>query len=310
MSGFPFPVSPELTGIVVAYQNAEYIADRVLPRLNPLLSKQLFQYMKFDFGQAITVPDTKVGRKGEPNTVEFSGTEVEASTKDYGLDDLVPIDDINNAPKGYDPRAFAAQRLMDLVMLDREVRVAGKVFSPATYPTANKKALAGSSMWSDPTSNPIADIEDAADSMIMRPNIAVMGRKSWSKLRQHPKIVSSLSASGTENGIANKRAVAELFELDDIIVGASWLNSAKPGQPVQRVRVWGGHCALLRRENLASSINQVPTFGWTAQYGTRVSGDIPEPKVGLRGAVRVRSGESVEEVISAADLGFLFSNAA
>lgn len=309
MSGFPFPVSPVLTGIVVAYQNAELIADQVLPRLGPPLPKQLFQYMKFDFAQTITVPDTKVGRKGEPGTVEFGGTEIEASTEDFGLDDVIPIDDINNAPKGYDPKAFAAQNLMNLVLLDREVRVSGKVFNPATYPAGNKVTLSGTSQWSDPASNPISDIEDAMDSMIMRPNIGVMGRKTWSKLRQNPTIIKSLSISGTDKGVASKRAVADLFELDDIIVGSGWLNIAKPGQPPVRARVWGGHCALLRREPTASTISQVPTFGWTAQYGTRVSGDIPEPKIGLRGSIRVRSGESVKEVISAPDLGFLFQNA-
>jgi hypothetical protein len=309
MAGQPFPVNPVLTGIVIAYQNAEYIADRVLPRLGPPLPRQLFQYMRFDFAQAITVPDTKVGRKGEPGTVEFGGTEVEASTEDYGLDDVVPIDDINQAPAGYDPRNFAATRLMDLILLDREVRVANKVFDANTYPSGNKVTLSGTSQWSHASSNPIADIEDAMDAMIMRPNIAVMGRQAWSKLRRNPMIVASLSASGTDKGLATRRAVADLFELDDIHVGASWLNSAKPGQAPVRVRVWGKHCALLRSEKLASSTAQVPTFGWTAEYGTRVSGDIPEPKVGLRGAVRVRSGESVKEVIAASDLGYLFTNA-
>ncbi len=309
MPGFPFPLNPVLTGIVVAFRNADLIADQVLPRLGPPLPRQVFQYMTFDFAQTITVPDTKVGRKGEPGTVEFNGTEVESSTKDYGLDDVIPIDDINNAPKGYDPKAFAAQNLMNLVLLDREVRVSGKVFSAGTYPTGNKTTLSGTSQWSDAASDPIGDITNAADSMIVRPNIAVMGRKTWAKLSMNPKIIASLSASGTDKGIANKRAVADLFELDDIIVGASWLNSAKPGQAPTRTRVWGNHCALLRREATASSMGQIPTFGWTAQYGTRVSGDIPEPKVGLRGAVRVRSGESVEEVISTPDLGYLFTNA-
>ena len=37
---------------------------------------------------------------------------------------------------------------------------------------------------------------------------------------------------------------------------------------------------------------------------------MPEPKVGLRGGVRVRSGESVKEVVCAADLGYFFQNVA
>ncbi len=308
--GTPFPVDPVLTGIVVNYHNNAYIADQVLPRLNPILPKKEFKYMTFAFGQAITLPDTKVGRKGEPNTVEFEGNEQTGSCDDYGLDDIIPVDDIRQAPAGYDPQAFAAQRLMDLIELDREVRVANMVFNPATYAATNKIQLAGASQWSDPASDPIGDFRDAADSMIARPNTAIMGRLSWSALRSNAKIVSAISVSGTESGQATLRAVADLLELDEIIIGEAFVNSAKPGQPVQRLRTWGKHCALIRREKLATSMSDMPTFGWTAQYGTRVSGTLDEPKIGLRGSVRVRSGESVAEVISAPDLGFFFQDVA
>lgn len=309
-TGTPFPIDPVLTGVVVNYKNGDYIADRVLPRLSPILAKKEFKYSKFDFGEAITLPDTRVGRKSEPNTVEFSGTEVTASCQDYALDDLIPIDDILQAPAGYDPKSHASQRLIDLVLLDREVRVAGQVFNAATYGASNKLLLSGASQWSDALSNPIADIRDAADDLIMRPNIAVMGRLAWSALRTNPKIVSAISISGTESGNATLQAVADLLELDEIIVGEAWLNNAKPGQNVQRMRAWGSHCALLRREPLATSMSDMPTFGWTAQYGERIAGSMDEPKAGLRGAVRVRAGETVAEVISAPDLGFFFQNVA
>lgn len=307
---FPFPVDPVLTGIVVSYKNAAYIADRVLPRVGPQLDKQLFKYNKFGFDQTITLPDTKVGRKSEPNTVEFSASEQPEQTDDYGLDAVIPNDDIKNAPPGYDPRHYHAETLTDLVMLDREVRVANKVFAAATYPSGNKATLSGTSQWSDFTnSDPTGAVADAADAMVMRPNIAVLGRATWSKVRRHPKIISAISISGTDKGMATLRAVADLWELEEIIVGDSWLNSAKPGQTPTRVRAWGKHCSLIRREPLAKVLGQLPTFGFTAEYGGKVSGQIDEPKIGLRGSVRVRSGESVKEVISASDLGYLFTNA-
>ncbi|MFB2553344.1 major capsid protein [Ensifer soli] len=309
MAGQPFPVDPVLTGIAISYQNGEMIADQVLPRLEPRLTKSLFKYMIFSFGQMITIPDTKVGRKSEPGTVEFSGTEQPGVTLDYGQDSIIPIDDINQAPPGYDPRAFATQMLTNLVMLDRERRVATKVFDANTYPAANRETLSGSSQWSHADSTPIDDVAEAKDSMVMDPNIAVMGRLTWSALRRNAQILKALTPSGTSEGVATKRAVADLLELDDIIVGQSFANSAKPGQTPVRYRLWGKHCALIRRERSVSSLGEVPTFGWTAQYGDRVAGSIDEPKIGLRGSVRVRSGESVAEVISAADLGYFFQNA-
>lgn len=310
MSGQPFPVDPQLTGIVIAYGNAELIADRVLPRVAPALTRKEFKYLQFDFAQMITVPDTKVGRKGEPNEVEFAGEEKDASTKDYGLDDVIPQDDIDQAPAGYDPRAFAAQGLMDMVLLDREKRVADKVNDLNTYPTANKATLSGTSQWSDfVNSDPTAAVMSAADGLVMRPNVGVLGRPVWSTVRRHPKIIAAISQSGTDKGVATVRAVADLWELDDLVIGSAWINTQRPGQAPVLTRAWGKHFTLLRQDRLSTSMNQRPTFGWTAQFGTRVAGSIPEPKVGLRGAVRVRAGESVAEVISAPDLAYHFHNA-
>jgi hypothetical protein len=308
MSGTPFPIDPVLTGIIIAYKNNTLIADEVLPRLTPNLPKKKFTWWRFDFGQFITVGDTKVGRKSAPNEVEFEAADVEDKTDDYGLDDVIPLDDINNAPTGYDPRAFAAQKLIDLVLLDREVRVANKVFNAANYAASNKETLSGTSQWSHADSKPIVQISEAADTMIMRPNNMVLGRIEWTALRTNPSVLRALTFSGAADGMANKRAVADLLELDDIIVGEGWINRAKKGQPVSRSRAWGDKALLFHKAPLASSIDATPTFGWTAQHGDRVSGSIDEPKIGLKGSVRVRSGESVKEVLSSPELGYLFED--
>jgi hypothetical protein len=309
MAGQPFPVDPELTGIAIAFKNADMIADQVLPRLEPRLTKEMFKYMVFDFGQMITIPDTQVGRKSEPGTMEFGGTETAGMTKDYGQDSIIPIGDITQAPPGYDPRAFATQQLTNIVELDREQRTAAKVFNPATYADGSKEVLAGTSQWSHADAKPVVQITEAQDKMVMPGNVLVLGRKTWSGLRTNLSVLRALTPSGAGDGRANKRAVADLLELDDIVVGSGWANAAKPGQPPVRYRLWGKHASLIRREKIVSSLGEVPTFGWTAQFGTRVAGAIDEPKIGLRGSVRVRAGESVEEVISAKDLGYFFENA-
>lgn len=307
--GLPFPIDPVLTGIVVNFQNAELIADRVLPRLAPRLGNKLFKWKLFSFDEQITIPDTRVGRKSEPKTVEFTGSEQNGSTEDYGLDDYVPNDDVNQAPAGYNPLAFAAQSLINLVLLDREVRVAAKVFAAGTYAATNKVLLAGVSQWSNAASDPIADIQSAKDAMVMDPNKLVLGRATWSALRRNPKILSAISVSGTDKGMARREAVADLFEVDEIIVGSSWVNSAKPGQAAVRARTWGKHAALIRQEPTATAMGETPTFGFTAEYGGRVASQIDAPKIGLRGSQQVRAGESVAEVVSAPELGYFFENA-
>lgn len=303
----PFPIQPELTAIALAFRNERLIADDVLPR-KPV-GVQEFKYLEHTQAENFTVPDTTVGRKGRPNEVEFTAIEKTSQTFDYGLDDVIPQSDMDNAPANYDPRAEAVEGLTELVMLDREIRAANMVFDINNYLATQRTTLAGTDQWSDfANSDPIVDILDAQDLMIQRANIAVMGRAVFTKLRQHPKIAKATHGNSGDTAVVARAAMAELLELDDVIVGEGWVNTEKPGQTPSYARVWGKHCALLYRNPTATPRRGV-TFGITAQWGTKVAGSIPEPKVGLRGGVRVRSGESVRELILAAGCGYFFADA-
>lgn len=308
MSGFaPFPIQSELTAIAIAYSNPSMIADAILPR-SPV-GTQVFKYLTYTKSDRFTIPNTVVGRTSKPNEIEFGASEVESSTRDHALDSPIPMADIENAPSNYDPRGHAVESIMKLIELDREKRVADLVFAAATYPTGNKTTLSGTDQWSDYTnSTPIDDIESALDTPIMRPNIMVLGRASFSKLRGHPDIAKIVHGNSGDKGLATRQQIADAFELEEVLVGDSWYNTAKPGQTASYSRLWGKHCALLHRDRTASTREGV-TFGLTAQWGDRVSGSNPDPNIGMRGGERVRAGESVKELIVASDVGYLYTNA-
>lgn len=304
----PFQFLPELTAIVIAYRNKALISDLVLPRTTPV-GKQVFDYFQYAMAEGFTIPDTKVGRKGVPNEVEFSGILLQSATQDYGLDDFIPQSDMDNAPPGYDPQGRAVEGIADLLALDREVRVASVVFNAATYPAANKATLSGTSQFSDFTnSDPIATISNALDTPVVRPNVMVIGRPAFSVLARHPKIVKAVLGNAGDSGIARRQDIAELFELEEVVVGEAFLNTAKRGQAVTMARVWGKHISLIHRNKLADNQRGV-SFGFTVPWGSPVAGVIDEPKRGLRGGVTVRAGESVKELITCSDLGYFLQNA-
>lgn len=294
-----------LTAIAIAYKNGAFIADNVLPRVP--VGKKDFKYLSFPMEESFTIPDTKVPRKGTPNEVEFHGTELSASCEDYGLDDPIPTDDINNAPDGYDPVSRAVEGLTDLVLLDREVRAASLLFNPANYASSKTLTLSGTSQFSDFTnSDPVAVISEAMDSCIMRPNTMTIGRAAFSVLRRHPKIVKAVNSNSGDSGLATRQAIADLLELQNLYVGESFLNTAKKGQTAAMQRVWGKHISLTYVNTQADTRGGL-TFGLTAQYGTKVAGKRDEDG-GLRGATRVRVGETVKELIVAKDAGFFLQN--
>lgn len=309
MSTAPFPIDPVLTGIVIAYRNPGYIADFVLPRFQPVLTKKEFKYHLFTKAEHFTVPNTAVGRRGQPSEVEFSATEQTGAVLDYGLDDPIPQDDINNQPDGWDIEDDAAASLADLIALDREQRAATLLFTAGNYPTGNKDTCEGAEQWSHADSEPVEAINAALDVPLLRPNTMVIGQGAWTTLSTHPHIIKAVQGNSGDRGIASRQQVAQLFELDSVQVGRSFANSAKKGQTASYARVWGKHCALLHLDPQARGDGRRATFGGTFQYGDRVAGSIPDSKIGLRGGQRVRVGESVKELILASDLGYLFTDA-
>jgi len=302
-----FPITPELTAIAIAYRNQSLIADEVLPIVP--VGKQEFKYTKHTLADGFTIPDTKVGRKSAPNQVEFTGSEVTDSTVDHALDDPIPNADIDNAPPNFDPLGHSVEMIMNLIKLDREKRAADLVFASGNYAAANKITLAGASQFSDyANSDPIGIIGAGLDAVVMRPNNMVIGQAAWTKLRSHPDIVKAVLGNAGDKGMVSRRAVADLFELDNLYVGRGFVNTAKKGQSVSLARVWGKHIVLFYRDSTANN-QRGTTFGFTARWGSPVAGNEFDKNIGMRGGQMVRAGESVKEVIAASDLGYMIVNA-
>jgi hypothetical protein len=302
----PFPINPVLTAVALAYRNPDValIADQVLP-LTP--TAQEFKWLKYDLASGYTVPDTKVGRKSSPTEVEFNATEQIDKCVDYGLDDFIPNEDIDADNQGIDPRGTATGYLTNLIMLAREIRVANAVFNAANY--TNTVTLSGTGQYSDgANSDPVAGIGDILDVPIYRPNIAVFGQAAWTKTRRHPKLVQAIKGTAQGAGMVSRQEFADFFELNEVLVGAGFVNTAKKGQTVANSRVWGKHIAFLYRDRAAGPQAGV-TFGFTAQWGGRIAGNLNEQKRGLTGGEIVRVGERVKEVIAAPDMGYFVQNA-
>lgn len=304
MSNSAYPIDPDLTGIVVAYKNANYIADSVCPRVN--VSKQEFKYSRFSDDKWFNVPDTRVGRRSQPNEILLDGQESTDSTFDYGLEAPIPNADIDNKDKRFDPEGDAAALLAECIALDREQRVAAYAFASTSYVSTLRTTLSGASQWSDTSSDPITAITDSLDLPLIRPNILTFGQAAWTKFRVHPAIIEAVLGTGAKKGMATREQVAALFEVDEVLVGSARANSAKPGQAPSLTRLWGKHMAATYRAPVTT--RDTMDFMKTFQWGGKIGQKWEDRNIGLRGGVRVRAGESVKELVIANQAGFLFQN--
>ena len=319
MSDAPFPIQPRYTAIAIAYKNPDgsLIADDVLPRIQPI-GGEPFKWLKYNRSEGFRVPNTMVGRKGVPQEIEFGATEETASTQDYALDDFIPHKDVQAAEASaaaggprYDPRAHAIEYIMNLIELDREVRVAGIVFDRDTYPASNREVLAPADQFDAyDTSDPIGVIEDAKQQTLgYEPNTMVMGNVVWTKIRRHPQIVKAVRPSSSSGeGIVSRQEFAELFEIERFLVGKALFDTTRKGQDPNLQPAWGPHIALFYHNPNANTQRGV-TFGLTVPRATRIAGSIPDQKRGMEGGYTVRAGEALKELILAPDVGYLIENA-
>ncbi len=297
MSDTPFPRDTHLTAIAIAYKNPDtsLIADAVLPRVT--VNKKEFGYFEYPTAELYTVPDTRVGERSRVNQVEITGTRKTDQCEDYGIDIPLTADDIREAAPGTNPRDKATERATNIVLLDREKRVADLLFNAGSYPDAVKTSLSGANQWSHADSNPISAILAGLDAAYIRPNVLVLGQEVWRKLSTHTKVVQACLGTSATYGVATRERLAEILEVQEILVGPARVNSVKPGKTPVLLRVWGKHALALYRDRTVDTSGGI-TFGVTAQRGTRFAGS-KQVDMGIHGGELVRCAETVKEKILA-----------
>lgn len=316
----PFPIDATMTAIAIGYKNRsqEMLHSRVLPAVR--VSSEDFKWLEFPIEQYFTQRDLEVGRKSRVNEVEFFAEEKRGYVRDFGLDDVVPITDIDEARRAregkrsrYDPEAQAVEGLTNLVDLGREVRAAAVVQDPNNYDAGRKVTLAGDDQFSDyENSDPYAVLnEGMTKPLVYRANTVVMGQSVWEVLKRHPRLIKAAKGGLAEDGAISRAQFAELMEIElhRLLIGVSMVNAAKPGQPVNLAKVWGNSIEMLYIDDQKQSpTDSVLTWGFTADLEGRIAGAVHEPNVGLKGGMRVRVGERVNEIVCAKSLGYMIDD--
>lgn len=291
------------TAITLAYRNNKMIADEVLPRVS--VDAKYYKWLEYDLATGFTIPDTKWSPRGDVNEVSIPSVERERGCEDYGVGETVPNDDISQSADKTALLNRKTEFLTQIIVLDREVRVAKLVQDPNSYAASNVTEL--SSPWSDPDSDPEDIVRKAMASVLLRPNTLVFGYDMWELFASHPKIVQACNRSTGAEGFARRADVAELFEVDKILVGEAILNIKRPGLAPEFKKAWGKNLCMLRLDPLGGP-EGFPSFGWTAEFMKRMAKVLPMENKGIRGCKQITVGETLDEVISCPHLGALIKH--
>jgi hypothetical protein len=300
-----FPISPDLTAVAVAYRNPGYIADIVLPRIQ--VAKQKFTFLQYPADTFFNIPDTRVGRRSKPGVSNLEGIEITDSCDDFGQDAEIPNEDELNSDQRYNLTALHTGLLQEQIALDREARAAAIVHGTGSYDPSLQVTLSGTGQYSDKiNSDPVTNILNYLELPLMRPTDMTMNTEVFTQLRTHPKIVQAIYGTAATAGAVTIEQLKTLFGVQRINVGQARRNLNKRGQPLSLGRLWGKHIGLTYNAPVAAK--DIMTFGASFQFGERIAGEWDDKDIGLRGGIRVRTGESMKERSIAPMAGFLISN--
>ncbi len=312
-TGHDVHIDVPLSQVAIAYEPKGFIADQIAPMVT--VNKQSDGYYIWDIADAYRIEDSKRAPGAEANVIERSVSSSTYFAKNYALKDRIPYEDIKNADAGFvfTERTARANFIKSKLYLDWERRVALMVTSGSNCGSYDSV----DSGWTERRqnySNPIGVINTAIlnveGSSGIRPNSIIFGRYAWYLFRQHQEVIDRLyGTAGAPSGgrVVTTQGVKDLFEVDKVLVGGAYYNSADEGQAATLTRIWNDQVLVYYAP--AAPSKEEPSFmysfRWNAVPGMSMAAevfDLPRNK-----AEEVQLGYYQDEKITASILGFLIT---
>lgn len=242
---------PLLTDVFVAFKGntGQFIAEEVFPMLP--VDKETNYVFVLDKENLRAPKNTQRGLYDRAERADQGLTQVPIpQLVERSLEQPVAwkVNKQQQAP--FDAKLVATQNVAEKILIEKEVALALYLSTSANL--LNFVTLSGTSQWSDITSgisNPIQDTQTGMDAVIQasgyKPNVAVMGRQVFSKMRNHPQVVNRIQyvARATQEEIGS--ALADLIDVEKVLIGRAIQNTAAEGLADTLGFIWGKNFYLL-----------------------------------------------------------------
>lgn len=240
-------IDQALSDVSIRYSNDQFIAEKLFPVLP--VDKETGLVFKFD-KENLRAPQTSLrGDYARSERVDYG-----LSTVPYGplLEHSleVPISqrtlDMYQTP--LQPETNATNTATEKLLIEKELGLANYLATSANF--TQKVTLSGTAQWNDYTnSKPLQDVQTGASVILKnstkKPNTVAMGREVYDQLVNHPNLTDRLkyTARATNEEITN--AIADLFGVQQVLIGEAVVNGAVEGAADSLGYVWGKNVYLL-----------------------------------------------------------------
>ncbi|MCX7047981.1 MAG: hypothetical protein NTX50_21160 [Candidatus Sumerlaeota bacterium] len=302
-------IDAALTNVSVAYRNADVIADLIAPAVS--VRKQSDKYFIHDAErEKFRASDDRRAPGSEANAVDYALTSDSYFCEDHALESVIPDEERENSDPAIQVDIDRTEFLTSKIELNREIELADAIHNSADIPG---DTLSGDNQWDDPDSDPVAAVEAQKATILaaasVMPNTLVLPYQVYAAVRMHPKVVERIQY--VRMGIATPNVLAELFDVERLLVPRAQKNTAAEGQTASMSYVWGKDallCYTPPRPGL-KTVSLAYTFLWTAAPGS-VAGRIVEVwREDRRKADVLRVQKYYDHKLIAAGAGYLWKSA-
>lgn len=312
-------ISTPLTFMSIAYaqdQN-EFVARRVFPVVP--VDKQYDKFYIFDQADFNRVQM----KKRAPATESAEGV-YRLSNSNYACDVFALHKDIADQERGNADDVFsldseASEFLTQQALIQEEVDFAAKYMVGSVWGTTITGVAAAPGagqvlQWNDGASTPLEDIAAGQDAVHVgtgrKANKLVLGQQVWTQLKNHPDIVDRIKYGAGPSAPARvqRDAIAQLLEIDEVLVMGGVKNTAAEGQTGSQSFI-GGKTALLVHA-AARPARMTPsggyTFAWRGYMGGTSPVAISRFRMDQLKADRVEIESAYVQQITGSALGYAF----
>ena len=267
-------IDTPLSNMVIGFEPQNIIVDQIFPSVP--VGKQSDKYYKWDKGDFFRVPNTLRAPKAKGQEVTYSVSSDSYYCDNHALRHEEPFEAMANSDLVLSGREKKVRSLKSLLMLGREDRVASLVTSGTNV--GSYTTLSGTGQWSDYTnSDPINDMETGKEAIRsttgLDPNLLIISQPVFRKLVHHPDLIDRLKY--VQKGILTAANLAELFEIDKILIGKTIKNTGEEGHTDSFTNVWGNHAVLMHVTNGPDPDGKDPSAGYSFDWTSPILGGLP-----------------------------------
>lgn len=253
-------IDAALSNVLINYRPQGFIADQIFPIVP--VTKQSDRFFKIDQGDRFRSELDYRSPGTEPNMISFDVSSDGYFCDNYALGTYLSAEELINADAALNTRQTRGQFVLDILMINYELRVARMVNSTSNVGSYTVTASAWGTDNADPYQDMQTDISTLEDLCGIKPNRVVFGKQAWRKCRDSDKMRALLYPHG--GGIPTLQQVQNLLEVDKVLVGGAYYNSAAEGFSQTLTKIWNDSVLYYYAPPAPSM--EMPSYGYSFRW--------------------------------------------